>query len=633
MKELMQPYRLRIAVFALLSFAVASIGFAQANKDAKPKPAQSIPELRQQLEKILADTHTPGVSVAIVHKDGPEWVAGLGKANVAANQPATEDTLFRIGSTSKAFVSFSLLKLANEGKLSLLDPVRKIVPEIWFDNRWEATDPVRVIDLVEHTTGWDDMHLAEYAKDAKGMTLRQGLDYYRKSRTSRWRPGTRMAYCNSGPAVGAYVVEKITGQRFEDYVTQNFFLPIGMKTATYFEQPTPPLTMLYQGDGKTPFPYWNILLRPAGAINASAKDMAAYVQFYLNRGTVNGVAVMPAAAIDRMETPTRTWEAQQGLKAGYAMSNYTSVHDGFVYHGHDGGVNGGLTDMSYMPEYGVGYFYSINSGNGDAFGKIGDAIRAYITRNLTRQAVPPAGALPADAAQYAGWYLNDSPRVEMTHFLNLLTLSHVSFDGHNLLLTSIGNVRQPFVPVTGEQFRYLPKKDPPEPIATATLIAPNAEGRFVYLGGTMKQIPTWLAFLDMALTAWSMLAFVAVLIYAPFWIIGGFIKRRRRPAERAMRRWPLIAVLSLICFVLFFAGAGADQITRLGNVTVWSIGIFVTSLLFAFASLASAYALWRARTQQIRGYVRWFSIAVTVALLIATVYLAWWGIIGMRTWA
>jgi CubicO group peptidase (beta-lactamase class C family) len=121
-----------------------------------------------------------------------------------------------------------------------------------------------------------------------------------------------MAYCNSGPAVAAYVVEKITGQRFEDYVTQNFFLPIGMKTATYFEQPSPQLTTPYHNDGKTPFPYWNILLRPAGASNASAKDMAAYVHFYLNRGTLSGVEVMPVPSIDRMETPTRTGRRIRG---------------------------------------------------------------------------------------------------------------------------------------------------------------------------------------------------------------------------------------------------------------------------------------------------------------------------------
>src|SRR5215472_7109596 len=111
-----------------------------------------------------------------------------------------------------------------------------------------------------------------------------------------------------------------------------------MKTATYFERPAPPMTILYHGDGKTPYPYFNLLLRPCGAINASAVDMAALIQFFLNRGEAGGIQVIPPAFIDRMQTPTRAWEAQQGLKSGYGLSDFTSVHDGFVYQGHDGSV-------------------------------------------------------------------------------------------------------------------------------------------------------------------------------------------------------------------------------------------------------------------------------------------------------
>ena len=121
-------------------------------KEEKPKPAQSIPELQQQLEKILKDTHTLGVSVAIVHRDGSEWINGLGTADVASGRANTADTLFRIGSTSKAFAALSILMLADQGKLSLDDPVRKLVPDVWFENRWEATDPIRVVHLLEHTT-------------------------------------------------------------------------------------------------------------------------------------------------------------------------------------------------------------------------------------------------------------------------------------------------------------------------------------------------------------------------------------------------------------------------------------------------------------------------------------------------
>ena len=184
-------------------------------KEEKPKPAQSIPELQQQLEKILKDTHTPGVSVAIVHRDGPEWVAGLGIADVASARPTTADTLFRIGSTSKAFASLSILMLADQGKLSLDDPVHKLAPDVWFENKWEATDPIRVVNLLEHTTGWDDIHLREYAKDAPGMTLREGLDYDHHSRISRWRPGT-LCHLAEGPVgrgdrrtIGTYDDERV----------------------------------------------------------------------------------------------------------------------------------------------------------------------------------------------------------------------------------------------------------------------------------------------------------------------------------------------------------------------------------------------------------------------------------------
>ncbi|MGB8259346.1 MAG: serine hydrolase [Terracidiphilus sp.] len=627
----------RCASLALVLSLFATLALAQnkpAKPDDKPKPAQSIAELKQQLEKILADTHTPGMAIAIVHKDGPEWVAGLGKSDVARNLATTEDTLFRIGSTSKAFASLSILKLANEGKLSLTDPVHKLAPDVWFQNRWEATDPVRVVDLLEHTTGWDDMHLPEYAKDAKGWTLTQGLDFYKKSRISRWRPGTRMSYCNSGPPVAAAIVEKITGKRFEDYVTENFFLPIGMKTATYFEAPSPQLTTLYHTDGKTPYAYWNILLRPAGSINASARDMGAYVQFYLNRGSMAGAAVMPAASINRMETPTRTWAAQQGLKTGYGLSNYTTFHDGFVYHGHNGGVEGGLTEMSYMPEYGVGYFYSINAGNGDAFGKIGDAIRAYITRGLTRPPVPAAAPLPPNAQEYAGWYVPDSPRNELSHFLERgLGLTLVRFKDGQMTVSGLGNWNQPFVPVSGTQFRYLPKKDPPEPIATVVLLNPNEEGRFAEIGEVMRHIPGWAAWLQMALTAWFALSFVAVIVYAPFWLIGGLFKKRRRPAERAMRLWPLVAALSLLAFVVLFSMSNADAIERLGNLTVWSAGLCLTTLLFAVATLLGVIAVERAWKAQVRPFVRWFSALATAGLLVGMLYLLWWGVIGIRTWS
>ena len=99
-----------------------------------------------------------------------------------------------------------------------------------------------------------------------------------------------------------------------------------------------------------------------------------------------------------------------------------------------------------------------------------------------------------------------------------------------------------------------------------------------------------------------------------------------------MRLLPLIAVLSLVAAQTLFVQAGNDAIARLGNLTIWSLGIFLTTLIFGMASIARAFALWLARKREIRSGVRWFSFAVTLPLLIATAYFVYWGVIGVRTW-
>jgi hypothetical protein len=225
----------------------------------------------------------------------------------------------------------------------------------------------------------------------------------------------------------------------------------------------------------------------------------------------------------------------------------------------------------------------------------------------------------------------------MTHFLFNLVMMRVRFGGGNLLLTDPGQIDRPFVPVSGAQFRYVPKNDHAEPIATVALLTPNAEGRFLFLAeprvGLVKRVPAGLAMAQIALTGWFVLAIVGILLYAPCWIIGGLIKtKRRRPAERAMRLLPLIAVLGLLASLAILGLAGNDPFARLG-LTVWSFGLFLGTLSFGVASVASAVALWLARKREIRRFVRWHSIVVTSALLVAVVYLAYWGVIGIRTWA
>jgi hypothetical protein len=308
-------------------------------------------------------------------------------------------------------------------------------------------------------------------------------------------------------------------------------------------------------------------------------------------------------------------------------------------------VYGGLTELVYMPEYGVGYFFSINSRSVPAFKKIGEMLRAYITRNLTRPPVPAAAPLPANAAEYVGWYESDSPRIELDGILNHLLPFHlgrstrVHFQDGKMLLTYTTGVTtgltETFVPVSGMQFRKMPEKESPDPIASIILLNPNAEGTFIQLGEfgeTWKRLPTWLAITQIALSTYVYLAMVSILVYAPFWILGGLVRLRRHPAERGMKVWPLLAVLCLIGARIILAQADADIFGRLDHLTVWSLGVFLLSVACAWASVAGIIAWWRAPRQETRLGVRIYSMIISLALLVATTYLAYWEVIGLSTW-
>jgi CubicO group peptidase (beta-lactamase class C family) len=133
--------------------------------DPPPPAPKTTAELDQALRKVLVETKTPGVGVSVVAHDRVLWTAGIGKADVAKGIEVTPDTLFRIGSVSKSIVSLSILKLEEQGKLHLTDTARSLAPEIPFSNPWESTDPVRIVNLLEHTTGFDDLHFSEYANN------------------------------------------------------------------------------------------------------------------------------------------------------------------------------------------------------------------------------------------------------------------------------------------------------------------------------------------------------------------------------------------------------------------------------------------------------------------------------------
>jgi CubicO group peptidase (beta-lactamase class C family) len=596
---------------------------------AEPEPPKTLEQLKQRIEKVVKDQGVPAIGIALVNRNGPVWVAGWGKADLKSGRAADQDTLFRIGSVTKMFAGLAVLKLVEEGKLSLDDTLRERAPDVAFENPWEATNPVRIAHLLEHTTGWDNMHLTEYAYAAPDtMTVKQGLDYHPHSRASRWPPGSRHAYNNIGPAVAAYVVEKVTGQRFEDYIAKEFFAPLGMASTSYFK------TKLYDERGASlyvgavPQEYWQIIHRPSGSINSSARDMANFVRFMLMRGSATRGPLVSEASIERMETPKTLAGNAQGVLAGYGLANYTSGHKawGVAFHGHNGGVMGGLTELMYAPELGEGYALMINTGNPGALGQISELLKDYLLRNAQWVEVKSAD-LPERYKQIDGYYQFISPQSDgMRMQMSLMGILKVTHDDKVLHRTPLfaSWISSDYVgarEVLVDRWHGLP---------AIAIVEDPLVGPALQVGSdVLQRTSAWKVFARFGTLAllilMSIAGFVAIIVWAAR-------KKKTNDGRLWLRLWPLIASAALLAYLITSA-VGGVFLKALGTVSPLSVGILVLSLVYPAAVLSGAAYLFRAKARAPMNLPYWFAAAFVLVHLLIAGYMAIYGAIGVRTWA
>ncbi len=383
---------------------------------ASSSPTYSMDKvIEEEISRILEENNTTAASIAMIESNGHWHTLAIGVADKTTERPVDADTLFRIGSISKIFTSLSVLKLVEDGTLALNDPIRDWVEEVEFQNPWEDESPVRIVHLLSHTTGWDDLHMSEYAhNDPTPVALRDSFLVYPKSRTSRWAPGSRMSYSNSGPGVAAYIVEKSTGQSYEEYIQLTFFEPLGMKTATFFQSDNyiKNSATLYQSNAEQP--YWHVIMRPSGAINASANDMVQLLDFFIHS---SNQSILSEDSLNAMRRPQGSSLAESGLEVGHGLSHFIEPKDGYTWYGHSGGVNGGLSDFKYIPELGIGYYVAINSNSGDAIYEITKLLKAYLTEDLIPPVTPYNADTTVDTEALAGYFRVVNPRNSSLYFI------------------------------------------------------------------------------------------------------------------------------------------------------------------------------------------------------------------------
>ncbi len=601
-----------------------------AETETSPQEPDSIETLIEDLEEILKKDGVPGAGIAIVSKDQDIWVGGLGLANIETERPADENTLFRIGSISKMFVSLAALQLQEEGVLDLEDTLLEHAPEIEFKNRWSETHPIRIAHLLEHSTGFDDLHFNEYALAEPTISLKDAYAFNPRSRQSRWRPGDFATYSNANPPLAAYVVEKLKQQSFEDYVQTALFDPLEMNTSSYFLTPEVEklLATGYEGSKKNPktVDYWHIIMRPSGSINSSAREMSNLLSLFLNRGVYKQKRLLSEASIERMETPLTTLAARHGLYDGYGLNNYTKTYNGWVWQGHNGGMMGYVADLTYQPELGVGFVIMINRASG-ALDKLNKRISNFLLQEVETPELPADIELSeSDIEKYAGYYRKATTRNQFSYGMERLPFQVVEpGDGH-FNLTVIPGGSTTLIPVEGGLYRHGKKW-----MATNAFFEDEDGKAHLQRGafGTFEKVSAFSAWSQFLLAILCVLLMLSSLVLLPVYGLGRVVGKFKDVADWGLRLMPPLAVLSLVASMAlsaYIVSSNTRLFEHFGNPTVLSVSIYL--LQWAFAILAMWGLVKAIRSfftgAQINRFMRIYLLCISAACVMNFLYDLYW---------
>jgi CubicO group peptidase (beta-lactamase class C family) len=585
---------------------------------------RTIEELQRRIAVILDREHIAGAAIALVGRDGPIWVGGVGVRDRETQAPMEGNTVFRVGSLSKSLVALGVMRLVDQGKLDIDRPLREILPDVAIDNPWEVVAPVTLAQCMEHTAGLDDVRFNEVFTDDEQLAVRDTLRINPRSRRIRWRPGTRHAYSNVGYTLAARAIEVASGEPFDQYLRREIMAPMGIVDADFSRTVTiaPRLATGYLEDG-TRAQFHNFAHRPSGGLLISASDLAKVVHFWITRGE-GYPPIVSTAGLARIE---RSGTLPYGhLDAEYGLANYGDVHHPVFGRGHDGGMPGFHSSIRYFPEPGVGYVMLLNANyTFRGYFELRSLLFAYLTRGRTF-AQPESGHGERPGAEYFEYA---SPRNEVFAFVDRVSGGwHVADAGERLRVTQLRGWNYDLIPTADGAYRR------PRENGSSVRFATNADGTPVmFTGFEYGEAAGWW-------TAWyryAALSVTMVLLHvAPLWaavMLGIAAIQRRRILPLSLMLWPALAGLS--CFAMPLALQQSFFRGVIGIVHPLTIAICALTVLFAVASTALFVSVirWSRRPDRPRLALRLFPTACALAFFCLALWLTANGWVGLRTWA
>jgi CubicO group peptidase (beta-lactamase class C family) len=370
----------------------------------------------------LRNRNIAGAVVSVV-KDGQVlFQKGYGYADLEAKKPVLPDqTLFRPGSVSKLFTATAVMQLVEQGKLDLDRDVNDYldfeIPKIY-------PEPVTLRQLLTHTAGFEDTVKNLFVAHESDMkAVRSYLVNQMPARI--FPPGQVPSYSNYGFTLAGYIVERVSGEKFERYVDDHILKPLRMTNST-FDQPLPPhlaaqMSKGYLNASKKPRDFEFVQAVPAGALSTTAADMTRFMLAFLQDGSVDGAAILKPETVRQMET--RQFEPQPMICGlGITFIEYLPNPVRVIAHGGDTVYF--HSDMVLVPEAHVGYFLSYNSLGKNVGGGRGEVWRTFLNRYFPSPGEPKVDVDPntakSDGRAVSGVY--DGTRRGETTFLKILAL-------------------------------------------------------------------------------------------------------------------------------------------------------------------------------------------------------------------
>ncbi|MEY2549653.1 MAG: hypothetical protein QOD64_2235 [Verrucomicrobiota bacterium] len=335
--------------------------------------------------------HIPGAVLAIVRDDRVIYMQPMGMRDIEHNLPVTADTLFPIGSCTKAFTSMEIARSADRGLLSLDDHPRKFLPYLELADP-EADAQVTIRDMLSHRTG-----LKAYADLAAEPGVLTREEYVRAATSAKpaVKFRTKFQYSNAMYAAAGEIAGRVNRSTWEEVITNDLFKPLGMTSSVavitdMLKSPDHATGYVFDTSYRAvPAPKSLTALAPGGAVASSARDMTQWLRMLTSGGRLDGQQFISPAMFRELTTPLIAVTPTTSYALGWAVYDW----NGLRVIEHNGGSDGISALVSFIPEKHLGFVFLANTSS-NAMTKVANGAAKLLYPLLLGQKTPPTPASP-----------------------------------------------------------------------------------------------------------------------------------------------------------------------------------------------------------------------------------------------